>query len=50
MTHVHEEQVRHSTHKVLPRPAPGFASTAIFFERLAKKEKHDSGRRDLRHR
>jgi hypothetical protein len=45
MTHVHEEQVWHSTRKVLPRPPPGFASTAIFFERLAKQEKRDSGRR-----
>jgi hypothetical protein len=47
MTHIHQEHLHSEHERSLPDPPtrPGFASTAVYFERLARKEKRDHERR-----
>jgi hypothetical protein len=47
MTYIHQDDVHSARKRFLPEPpaSPGFASTAVYFERLARKEARDEDRR-----
>ena|SRR5215475_13276929 len=47
MTHTHQEYVHSARKRISAEPSarPGFASTAVYFERVAQKEVRDSDRR-----
>jgi hypothetical protein len=47
MTYIHQDYVHSAPKRFLRQPSacPGFASTAVYFERLAQKETRDEDRR-----
>jgi hypothetical protein len=46
MIHTHQEYAHYSRKLTDPGSRPGFASTAVYFERLAQKETRDDDRRE----